>query len=65
MITRGHSKAQGGLRGHSIGETYPITVSGKGDKWIIWNALSGKVYAEGGDCKAVHELAREFSRRLG
>lgn len=48
-VIKGHSSMQGGLRGHSIGEDYPITVSYKGiigeGHWYVWNALTGYVYA--------------------
>ena len=33
--TRGHSDAQPGLRGHSVGDTFPISVTGYGRRWIV------------------------------
>lgn len=40
--TAGHSAEHGGLRGHSLGDTYPYMVVGVGDRWAVQNALTGK-----------------------
>lgn len=40
--TKGHSNAQGGLRGHSLGDTYPIIPVWRGGKYYAFNALSGE-----------------------
>lgn len=40
--TKGHSAAQGGLRGHSIGDTFPDTVIGVGDGFAKYNLLTGE-----------------------
>ena len=42
LTTKGHSAAQGGLRGHSIGDTYPETVIGMGDGYAKYNLLTGE-----------------------
>ena len=48
--TLGHSSVQGGLRGHSIGPTYPITISYRGTMrrgaWYVWNTLTGEEYGD-------------------
>lgn len=40
--TKGHSAAQGGLRGHSIGDTFPETVIGIGAGFAKYNLLTGE-----------------------
>jgi hypothetical protein len=40
--TCGHSAIAGGLRGHSMGDTYPLTVIGKGDGFALLNLLTGE-----------------------
>ena len=40
--TKGHSAAQGGLRGHSMGDAYPEIVIGKGDGFAKYNLLTGE-----------------------
>ena len=62
--TKGHSSVQGGLRGHSIGEDYPITVSyqgiiGKGH-WKVWNVLTNENLAYTDTSKEAHQLATWF-----
>lgn len=43
-VTKGHLAASGGLRGHSIGDTYPWSVVGIGyDGWQAHNLESGAV----------------------
>ena len=46
--TRGHLSTSAGLRGHSVGELYPLVVSGRGDgTWYVWNAETGKTLKSG------------------
>jgi len=42
MKTKGHNQAQGGLRGHSIGDHYPFRVVGIGsdDEWLLYELYS-------------------------
>lgn len=40
--TTGHSAVAGGLRGHSLGAEYPLTVIGKGDGYVLFNVLTGQ-----------------------
>ena len=42
VTTKGHSAAQGGLRGHSMGDAYPETVIGLGDGFAKYNLLTGE-----------------------
>ena len=42
LTTKGHSAAQGGLRGHSMGDSYPETVIGLGDGFAKYNLLTGE-----------------------
>lgn len=43
MNTQGHVGSQGGLRGHSVGETYPWSVVGFGDDtWQATNLITGE-----------------------
>ena len=59
--TLGHSSTQGGLRGHSIGEDYPITVSYKGvigkGHWLVWNVLTGQIIGQYRGCAVAHGMA--------
>lgn len=71
---KGHSASQGGLRGHSIGEDYPWSVSAGFDggvtTWTVVNHLTGET---GGThrglpenpagCGAAHDEAHQ--RKLG
>lgn len=57
--TSGHSAVAGGLRGHSLGDTYPETVIGKGDGFALLNLLTG----EEGPTRATYDEAR-FHREL-
>lgn len=41
--TKGHARAQPGLRGHSIGGGYPEIVIGVGSGWATFNTLTGDV----------------------
>lgn len=45
--TRGHSAANPGLRGHSCGSNYPLTVIakgiiGQGLQWLVLNCKTGE-----------------------
>lgn len=42
IITTGHAAVAGGLRGHSLGAEYPLTVIGKGDGFVLFNVLTGE-----------------------
>lgn len=57
--TTGHSAVAGGLRGHSLGDTYPLVVIGKGDGWALFNLLTG----EEGPTRPTYDGAR-FWREL-
>jgi len=39
LESKGHSSAQGGLRGHSIGSDYPFTVTRFGDRYQAYHCL--------------------------
>lgn len=39
--TRGHSAANPGLRGHSCGDNYPLTISGSPSGWRVFNCKTG------------------------
>ena len=66
--TLGHSSVQGGLRGHSIGQDYPITVSYKGiigkGHWLVWNVLTGKEIGYYKQSTEAHSMARWTRGRL-
>jgi hypothetical protein len=71
--TSGHSSAQGGLRGHSIGVDYPFSVAGgfeAGDfgalhsVWTVVNHVSGARYGTfrgEGACKRAHDEAHRLA----
>lgn len=40
--TKGHSAAQGGLRAHSMGDTYPWLVIGLNEGYALLNVLTGE-----------------------
>ena len=58
-ITTGHAAVAGGLRGHSMGDGYPLTVIGKGDGFALFNLLTG----EEGPVRPTYDGAR-FWREL-
>lgn len=64
--TKGHSAAQGGLRGHSIGEAYPYTVYARGTPnrvvWGVLNCLTGTCIPYSGSCHHAHVLALELAK---
>lgn len=45
--TRGHSAANPGLRGHSCGENYPLTVIGQGYPQVRYRVLNCRTGQEG------------------
>lgn len=63
LQTRGHSDEHGGLRGHSIGPSYPFSVIciwGDGNwrsNWHVVHYLNGKLYSGPLDCGTAHDLA--------
>ncbi len=67
-LTKGHSAVQGGLRGHSIGETYPIAVSYKGvpghGYWYTWHALSGTEFGQHKSAALAHAEAVALKEAL-
>ena len=68
QTTKGHSSHQGGLRGHSIGEDYPISVMYEGiigqGKWVVWNTLTNEVYGKYINCAIAHTKARYVKKGL-
>lgn len=40
--TKGHSAANPGLRGHSCGDNYPLTVINVGGMWRVLNCRTGQ-----------------------
>lgn len=67
-LTTGHSAVQGGLRGHSIGETYPITISYRGlpdhGYWYVWNALNGDEFGEYKSAALAHAKAQVIKQAM-
>lgn len=65
MKTRGHLATHGGLRGHSVGATYPIGVYAQGTpdsmSWVVWNAVTGVIYAKLSTVTKAHEIAEALS----
>ena len=41
--TKGHSAAHPGLRGHSCGGNYPLTVIMQGHKWVAFDCRTGNM----------------------
>ena len=39
--TAGHAATAGGLRGHSMGELYPVMIVGRANGYAVENALNG------------------------
>lgn len=72
-ITAGHRADEPGLRGHSVGDTFPYGVTGYGDRWAVTKhgaPLIAKVAHHSSPtkpaiypCKLAHELARLLSER--
>lgn len=65
LTTIGHSEAYGGLRGHSIGDIYPMIVVAKGDgKWYVhhpWGGLNCIGFATAAEAyKAAQSSKRSF-----
>lgn len=61
--TSGHAASQPGLRGHSIGDTYPIRVVGYGDNSWAVESPSGETLARyygPGSCAMAHAKARQL-----
>lgn len=58
--TRGHAADHGGLRGHSIGDTYPWRVIGLGDGWAVEDCRGNVVFQNSGfqACEIAHAKAR-------
>lgn len=60
--TLGHRADQPGLRAHSIGDTWPYRVVGKGDgSWEVHRNGCRQVLS-GLDCKAAHDTARKLAQ---
>lgn len=57
--TAGHSSAQGGLRGHSIGGGYPELVIGIGGGYAAFNTLTG----DAGPVRATYDEALFYRER--
>lgn len=66
LDTKGHSAEHGGLRGHSIGEHYPLSVVGVGTDvpgvvlWQVENLLDGAVLTKPMSCAEAHALLPHF-----
>lgn len=61
MNTRGHLAAYGGLRGHSVGSSYPWTVVRVGDIWRPFNCVTGKWGAPYRDSYWAHLVAESLA----
>lgn len=61
-ITKGHSSTEGGLRGHSVGESWPYRVVGKGDgTWEVHRNGCGQVLV-GMTCRGAHRAAEQLAK---
>lgn len=59
--TQGHRVDQPGLRGHSVGSTWPYRVVGHGDNtWSLHRNGCGQVLS-GLDCEAAHRWAEALA----
>ena len=60
--TKGHSAISGGLRGHSIGMSYPFSVVAGIDEdittWTVVNYETGETFATFYDCGRAHDYAQ-------
>lgn len=55
--TQGHAATEGGLRGHSVGDTWPYRVVGVGSGWEVHrNGSPQRIRCD--DCGEAHEWAR-------
>jgi len=63
-LTQGHAVCEGGLRGHSVGDTWPYRVVGLGDgSWEV--RRNGSTQAIRADtCEEAHEWARTLKATL-
>lgn len=64
-LTAGHSASQGGLRGHSLGPTYPYRVVGKGDGTWEVHANHTPQRMVGMTCTEAHEFAQRLADKGG
>lgn len=63
-LTKGHAACEGGLRGHSVGSTYPYRVVGKGDgTWEVHRNGSAQAIT-GCTCEEAHDFANECAEQL-
>lgn len=67
--TKGHRQDQGGLRGHSVGDSYPWRVVGIGDSWAVQDCrgvTQARYWPHPGDnddatpCRRAHSMARQL-----
>lgn len=60
--TVGHRADEGGLRSHSVGDTWPYRVVGKGDgSWEIHRNGCSQVLS-GMTCEDAHDTARKLAK---
>lgn len=69
METKGHAATQGGLRGHSIGETYPYSVMWQGGyetgRWCVFDCRNSNIHhTESGTCRAACDLAEQLKGEM-
>lgn len=57
----GHA-GNGKIQSHSVGETYPLGVYGKGPDWRVWNPETGDEFAVHSDCGDAWEHCRWLSK---
>lgn len=55
--TLGHSEKHGGLRGHSLGEFYPLGIYKKGSVYQLANLITGKHLAKSWDYSELEAIA--------
>ena len=55
--TLGHSEKHGGLRGHSLGEFYPLGIYKKGSVYQLANLITGKYLAKSWDYSELESIA--------
>lgn len=59
MKTAGHLASNGGVRGHSAGDTFPFIVIRKGEKWRIQNPDGSLRDDSYHSVKVIYPLARQ------
>jgi len=63
--TKGHLASNGGLRGHSVDELYPLSVIARIEdgvtKWVPMHLGTGRVHTHGtAECRVAHRWAAKM-----